>query len=153
MKTGTTATPLATTHFGSSMQSEFVCGLANNEMKIMSTSSSFGIVGNEDGGKTVIFEIAGSKTRNGSSFCCENSRLADVFSKVPFQSYVNHSDMYLKTMRAFMFKHEYLDYATVYVYKTDSKFTKIDIGNVLSNVPECKGRILVMGIKKHLADM
>ena len=73
-----------------------------------------------------------------------------IFWKVPIDSFNRHKDMYLKTMRSFTFEHKYLDYSTVYMYKIDSRLTKIEIEEAMSNVKGNYNHILVLGIKKHL---
>lgn len=58
--------------------------------------------------------------------------------------------MYLKMLKTFMFKHDYLNYCTVYIYKICSEFSRIEIRQILSEDSGSKGHILVMGMKKHL---
>ena len=50
----------------------------------------------------------------------------------------------------FMFKHEYLNYSTVCVYKISLRISKPEITNVLSKTKGFDGCIVVLGIKKHL---
>ena len=73
-----------------------------------------------------------------------------VFDKIPLESFHRHKDMYLKTLRTFMLKHEYLEYHTVCIYKICSKITKSKITDVLFRNKRLEGCILILGIKKHL---
>ena len=76
-------------------------------------------------------------------FCCNSYKMKTIFHRVPFDSFNRHKDMYLKTMRSFMFEHKYLDYSTVFVYKIDSRLTKIEIKEAMLNVKGNDNHILV----------
>ena len=82
-------------------------------------------------------------------FCFKVIMMANSFNQVPFERFNHHKDLYLKLMKAFMFKHEHLNYVTVCIYKIDSRFSKTEIDNILSTFGRPLGTILVLGVKKH----
>ena len=61
---------------------------------------------------------------NVNLFCCDNDKLRRIFEKVLYDSFCRHKDMYVKTMRSFMFEHQYLNYSNVYVYKIDARLSR-----------------------------
>ena len=83
-------------------------------------------------------------------FCCQNYKLMMTFDKIPFESFQQHKEMYLKTLQTFMLRHEYLDYSIVYIYKISSRLSKSEITDILLRTKEFQGCILVLGIKKYL---
>lgn len=85
-----------------------------------------------------------------SIVCCNNYKTKTVFQEIPFDSYNRHKIMYLKNLNIFTFKHDFLDFAYVFLYTVDLRLTKIETELVLSNIKGNGDYILVQGLKEHL---